>query len=188
MEQGKKYISKFKGESYDVFINPNDKMDAYSVSVYNGKEYVGAIKGWVNTVTDGLNEAKQIILSHTKKRNVDKKTSAADGSDSKVKGTIKLAWLDSDKTDSVLHSKTFDTIAEALKDVTKEKNSWFIFKALRNEGGESTWELLPYGNYKDYGRGVNVTNNFLVKTSVVILSGLGAYFIFTKLKPLIFKQ
>lgn len=182
MEKGKKYVSKWKGVNYNVYMNPNDKMDAYSVSIYNGDNHVGAIKGTVNSVKEGLKEASKIIVDYHKNRN--NKTSSADGSETKQKqGTIKLAWLDIDKNDSILHSETFNTIPEALKSVTKDKKKWFIFQDI----GNSSWELLPYGNYKDYRRGVNVTSNIIVKTSVIILSAFGAYFLITKLKPYIFK-
>lgn len=186
MEKGKKYVSKFKGVNYDVFINPNEKMDAYSVSIYNGDNYIGAVKGVVNSVKEGLKEASGIIVIHSKKQ---KNESSIDGNEQKPKNTIKLAWLDGIKTDSVLHTQTFDTIADALKNVTKDKKEWFIFKLSQGDGKtESTWELLPYGSSSNYRRGVNVTNNVLVKTGVVILSGLGVYFLFTKLKPFIFKS
>ena len=181
MTEGKKYVSDYKGSSYNVFISPNDKMDAYSVSVYNGNDYVGAIKGFVSDVKKGLKEASNIIISYHKNRQ-NNKTSSADGITAPIpKNDIKLAWLDSDKTDSILHSQTFNSIPEALKAVTKDKRSWFIFKKINEDNNESSFELLPYGNYKDYSRGVNVTSNVLVKTFFVILSGFGAYFLATKI-------
>lgn len=185
MEKGKKYVSDWKGLKYNIFISPNDKMDAYSVSIYNGDKYIGAVNGLVNNVQEGLKKASKIIVSYHKNRN---NTSSVEGTETKNKGSIKLAWLDNDKTDSVLHSQTFDSVQEALKNVTKDKKKWFIFKSINLGNETSSWELLPYGNYKDYSRGVNVTSNFLVKTGVVVLCALGTYFVFTKIKPFIFKS
>lgn len=183
MEKGKKYISDYKGSRYNIFFAPNDNSDTFSVSIYKGSSYVGALNGLVNSVKDGLKEASKVIVSYHKNQ---KKSSVSGEETTTKRGTIKLAWLDNDKTDSVLHSETYNTIQDALKSVTKDKKKWFIFKSI--DGNDSSWEILPYGNWKDYSRGVNITSNFLVKTTVVVLSALGAYFIFTKVKPLIFKS
>jgi len=188
MEKGKKYISKFKGDKYNVFINPSEDMKKYEFTVHSGDTKIGSSNGWVNSVTDAQKQASQMILDYYKKQ----KTLSADGTttvENKVnKGSIKLAWLDSDKTDGVLHSQTFDTIADALKNANKEKKNWVIFKLVNENNNESSWELLPYGDYRNYRRAVNVTSNFLVKTGAIILSSLGIYFILTKLKPFILKS
>lgn len=183
MEKGKKYISDYKGSRYNIFFAPNDNSDTFSVSIYKGSDYVGALKNVVENVTQGLQEASSIIVSYHKNQ---KKSSVSGEETPAKKGTIKLAWIDGDKTDSVLHSETYNTIQEALQNVGKDKKKWFIFKSIGNN--DTSWEIQPYGDYKDYSRGVNVTSNFLVKTGVFVLSALGVYFIFTKVKPLIFKS
>lgn len=178
MEKGKKYVSKFKGESYDVLVTPDEEMKKYQFTIHSGKNYIGGIKSWVNSVDEALKQASQLILTNYKKQ----KTSSVDGQpDNKESGTIKLAWIDESKSDSILHSQTYNSLAEALKNVTKDKKTWFIFKLVSGNKNESTWELLPHGSYQTYRRGVHVTTNFLVKTSVIILSTLGAYFLITKI-------
>lgn len=68
------------------------------------------------------------------------------------KGTIKVVWVT--KNTRRIHSRMFDDIAAAER-FGKIKKNYLIFRLLKHKNfREFSWELLPYGEYKLYERGL----------------------------------
>ncbi len=87
-----------------------------------------------------------------------------------LKGTIKLTWIDPNDF-SVLSSEMFETLEEALKN-TADKKDWLVFRLKESDGNKYKWELLPYGESKNYINSMKVSD-FLDKYGLYLLIGLG---------------
>jgi hypothetical protein len=94
-----------------------------------------------------------------------------------VKGTIKLTWIEPDNV-SIMFSQMFETLDEALKN-TQGKKDWLIFTLKEAEGNSYKWELLPYGESKNYINSMKV-NNFVEEYGIYVLIGLGALILLKK--------
>ena len=95
-------------------------------------------------------------------------------------GTIKLTWIDPENY-KILNGKMYDTIDEALKNIPESKgNNWLLFKLIKTDGKEYNWELLPYGKYKGYERGMKYRDNKLLYFGGIALMLFGAYFLIMK--------
>jgi hypothetical protein len=88
-----------------------------------------------------------------------------------LKGTIKLTWIDPSDF-SVLSSEMFETLEEALKN-TKDKKDWLVFRLKESDGNKYKWELLPYGESKNYINSMKVSD-FIDKYGIYVLIGIGA--------------
>lgn len=83
-------------------------------------------------------------------------------------GTAKLTWIDA-KDNTILRSKLFATDDELSneEDASKEGykfatqcSHWLIFKLISADGDNYNWQLLPYGDYKTYQRGIGIVDFF----------------------------
>ena len=64
------------------------------------------------------------------------------------RGTIKVVWLA--KNSKRIRSMMFEDLKEADK-FGKTKRDYLIFKLIKHNKMRSfEWEVLPYGNYKQY--------------------------------------
>lgn len=102
-------------------------------------------------------------------------------------GTIKLTWIDPENY-KILNGKMFTSVNEALNSVPESKgNNWLIFKLIKTDGQEYNWELLPYGKYKGYERGMKYRDNKFLYFGGVALMLLGAYYLIIKANKNIIK-
>jgi hypothetical protein len=90
------------------------------------------------------------------------------------KGTIKLTWIDP-KNYEILNSSMYQTLDDALKNATKEKDNWLIFRLETTDGINYTWKLLPYGQYKEYINGMKFRDNPILYYGGLSLMIFGAY-------------
>jgi hypothetical protein len=93
-------------------------------------------------------------------------------------GTIKLTWINpSDYT--ILESKMFDSVEEALKNVPTniKKEDFMIFKLIKTDGTAYEWKLLPYGNHSEFVRSMEFRNNKLLFYGSIALSVMGAIYV-----------
>lgn len=95
-------------------------------------------------------------------------------------GTIKLTWID-DLNNSILHSKMYKSVDEALKN-TQSKKNWLIFNLKSVDGDNYTWDLLPYGTSKKYQLGMSFVDNKILMLSSLTLVGLGVFYVFKLFK------
>lgn len=72
------------------------------------------------------------------------------------KGTIKVAWVDSDTPD-IMESKMFDSVEDALK-YSKDKK-FLIFELEDAHDNYYKWSLLPYGMYDKYKMALDWADN-----------------------------
>jgi hypothetical protein len=87
-----------------------------------------------------------------------------------VQGSIKLTWIDPTNY-NILNSEIFQTIDEALKN-TKGKNDWLVFRLAESDGNKYKWELLPFGESKNYINSMK-TFDFVEKYGLYVLIGFG---------------
>jgi hypothetical protein len=94
-------------------------------------------------------------------------------------GTIKLTWIDPENY-SVLKSKMFrkDKLNEALSEGAK-LGRFMLFKLVQEANHKYTWELLPYGQSKDFVRSMKFRDSLLAKVVVVGLAIFSVYGIAT---------
>jgi hypothetical protein len=93
-------------------------------------------------------------------------------------GTIKLTWINpSDFT--ILESKMFDSVDEALKNIPTgiNKEDFMIFKLIKTDGTAYEWKLLPYGNHSEFIRSMEFRNNKFIFYGSIALSIIGAIFV-----------
>ena len=93
-------------------------------------------------------------------------------------GTIKLTWINpSDYT--ILESKMFDSVDEALKNIPKDikREDYMIFKLIKTDGTAYEWKLLPYGNHSDFVRSMEFRDNKLYYYGSMGLGVLGAVYL-----------
>lgn len=93
-------------------------------------------------------------------------------------GTIKLTWINpSDYT--ILESKMFDSVEEALKNVPTniKKEDFMIFKLIKTDGTAYEWKLLPYGNHSEFVRSMEFRNNKFLFYGSIALSVMGAIYV-----------
>ena len=93
-------------------------------------------------------------------------------------GTIKLTWIN--PTDyTILQSKMFDSVEEAIKNLPKEikKNQYMIFKLIKSDGVAYEWKLLPYGISNDFVRSMQFRDNKLYYYGSMGLGVLGAFYL-----------
>ena len=93
-------------------------------------------------------------------------------------GTIKLTWINpSDYT--ILESKMFDSVDEALKNIPTgiNKEDFMIFKLIKTDGTAYEWKLLPYGNHSEFIRSMEFRNNKFIFYGSIALSIIGAIFV-----------
>ena len=93
-------------------------------------------------------------------------------------GTIKLTWINpSDFT--ILKSKMFDSVDEALKNIPTgiNKEDFMIFKLIKTDGTAYEWKLLPYGNHSEFIRSMEFRNNKFIFYGSIALSIIGAIFV-----------
>jgi hypothetical protein len=93
-------------------------------------------------------------------------------------GTIKLTWI-SPSDFTILESKMFDSVDEALKNIPKgiNKEDFMIFKLIKTDGTAYEWKLLPYGNHSEFIRSMEFRNNKFIFYGSIALSIIGAIFV-----------
>jgi hypothetical protein len=94
-------------------------------------------------------------------------------------GTIKLTWIDPNDY-SILESKMFDSVSEALQNIPTEvkDNEYMIFKLTKTDGVAYEWKLLPYGIYKKFVKGMEFRNNKILYYGSIALAILGGVYVF----------
>ena len=94
------------------------------------------------------------------------------------KGTIKLTWINP-KDYTILESKMFDSVDEALKNIPKniKREDYMIFKLIKTDGTAYQWKLLPYGNHSEFIRSMEFRNNKFLFYGSLALSVMGAIFV-----------
>lgn len=90
-------------------------------------------------------------------------------------GTIKLTWI-SPSDFTILKSKMFDSVDEALKNIPTgiNKEDFMIFKLIKTDGTAYEWKLLPYGNHNDFVRSMQFRNNKILYYGSMTLGVIGA--------------
>jgi|TARA_B110000503_G_C7026782_1_gene362212 hypothetical protein len=93
-------------------------------------------------------------------------------------GTIKLTWITPSEF-TILKSKMFDSVDEALKNIPKgiNKEDFMIFKLIKTDGTAYEWKLLPYGNHSDFVRSMEFRDNKLYYYGTMGLGVLGAFYL-----------
>ena len=93
-------------------------------------------------------------------------------------GTIKLTWINP-KDYTILESKMFDSVDEALKNIPKniKREDYMIFKLIKTDGTAYQWKLLPYGNHSEFIRSMEFRNNKFLFYGSLALSVMGAIFV-----------
>ena len=93
-------------------------------------------------------------------------------------GTIKLTWI-SPSDFTILKSKMFDSVDEALKNIPTgiNKEDFMIFKLIKTDGTAYEWKLLPYGNHSEFIRSMEFRNNKFIFYGSIALSIMGAIFV-----------
>jgi hypothetical protein len=93
-------------------------------------------------------------------------------------GTIKLTWINP-KDYTILESKMFDSVDEALQNIPKniKENEFMIFKLIKTDGTAYEWKLLPYGNHNDFVRSMEFRNNKFLYYGSMALGVMGAIYI-----------
>ena len=93
-------------------------------------------------------------------------------------GTIKLTWI-SPSDFTILESKMFDSVDEALKNIPKgiNKEDFMIFKLIKTDGTAYEWKLLPYGNHSEFIRSMEFRNNKFIFYGSIALTIIGAIFV-----------
>lgn len=93
-------------------------------------------------------------------------------------GTIKLTWI-SPSDFTILKSKMFDSVDEALKNIPTgiNKEDFMIFKLIKTDGTAYEWKLLPYGNHSEFIRSMEFRNNKFIFYGSIALSIIGAIFV-----------
>ena len=77
------------------------------------------------------------------------------------RGTIKVVWIG--KNSKRIYSMMFDEIKSAEK-WGKSKKDYLIFKLIKHNKMRSfEWEILPYGNYRQYLSLVKNYNKYGIK-------------------------
>lgn len=85
-------------------------------------------------------------------------------------GQIKVAYTK--QGDKKLYSKMFDALPDAIKYSVGKQNA-LIFNLQQDWGGGNySWEVLPYGDYRAYKIGLFIKNNLLG----IALLGVAIYF------------
>jgi hypothetical protein len=92
-------------------------------------------------------------------------------------GTIKLTWIDPNDY-TILESKMFDSVSEALKNVPKDikENEFMLFELIKSDGVAYEWKLLPYGVHKRFVQGMEFRDNKLYYYGSMALGVLGAFY------------
>ena len=93
-------------------------------------------------------------------------------------GTIKLTWIDP-KDYTILESKMFNSVDEALKNIPSEvkENEFLIFELIKTDGNSYEWKLLPYGIHKRFVQGMEFRDNKLYYYGSMGLGVLGAFYL-----------
>ena len=93
-------------------------------------------------------------------------------------GTIKLTWI-SPSDFTILKSKMFDSVDEALKNIPTgiNKEDFMIFKLIKTDGTAYEWKLLSYGNHSEFIRSMEFRNNKFIFYGSIALSIIGAIFV-----------
>jgi hypothetical protein len=93
-------------------------------------------------------------------------------------GTIKLTWIDP-KDYTILESKMFNSVDEALKNIPSEvkENEFMIFELIKTDGNSYEWKLLPYGIHKRFVQGMEFRDNKLYYYGSMGLGVLGAFYL-----------
>ena len=178
MKEGKEYKSSYKGVEYQVRVSAvEEPTKGFSATVYSNFKEIGMLKEPTFSVDEALKQSSLIIKNHHENPPVSNADGGTPSKDVSVKeGTIKLTWLD-DKDNGILHSQMFSNVDEALNAASATKKNWLIMKSIKSNNGEYTWELMPYGNYKKYKRGMFVSDSFVIKAGISVLALTGVFFI-----------
>lgn len=91
-------------------------------------------------------------------------------------GTVKVAWTKAGKIKE-MESLMFDTLPQAL-DFAKSKKNYMIMKLASQDGDYYKWDVLPYGEYKNYKNGMRIARNSLILIPIAALMIYGAYSLF----------
>jgi hypothetical protein len=93
-------------------------------------------------------------------------------------GTIKLTWIDP-KDYTILESKMFNSVDEALKNIPSEvkENEFMMFELIKTDGNSYEWKLLPYGIHKRFVQGMEFRDNKLYYYGSMGLGVLGAFYL-----------
>lgn len=93
-------------------------------------------------------------------------------------GTIKLTWINPNDY-TILESKMFDSVEEALKNIPKniKQEDYMIFKLIKTDGTAYEWKLLPYGNQSEFIRSMEFRNNKFLFYGSIALSVMGAIYV-----------
>lgn len=93
-------------------------------------------------------------------------------------GTIKLTWINPSDY-SILESKMFDSVDEALKNLPSniKKEDFMIFKLTKTDGTAYEWKLLPYGNHSEFIRSMEFRNNKFLFYGSMALGVMGAIYV-----------
>jgi hypothetical protein len=93
-------------------------------------------------------------------------------------GTIKLTWI-SPNDYTILQSRMFDSVSEALKNIPKniKKDEYMIFELIETDGSYYEWKLLPYGNHNSFVRSMEFRDNKLLYYGSMSLALLGALYV-----------
>jgi hypothetical protein len=94
-------------------------------------------------------------------------------------GTIKLTWIDPNDY-TILESKMYDSVSEALNNVPKEikENEFMLFKLIKSDGIAYEWKLLPYGVHNRFVRSMEFRDNKFLYYGTMGLGVLGAIYLF----------
>jgi len=89
-------------------------------------------------------------------------------------GTIKLTWINPNDY-SILQSKMFDTVQQALENVPEylDKNNFLVFKLIKTDGNSYEWKLLNIGRSSEYLNGMKFRDNKLLFYGSMGLAFLG---------------
>lgn len=94
-------------------------------------------------------------------------------------GTIKVAWINPNNFNE-LSSTMYSDLSSALQ-ATKSKKDFMIMKLIENKGDYYKWSVLPYGDYKSYNYGMEISKSPIIKVVLGSLIFYGAYNLFSKI-------
>jgi hypothetical protein len=92
--------------------------------------------------------------------------------------TIKLTWIKPDDY-TILHSKMFDSLDEALKNVPEDikKEDFMVMQLIKTDGTAYDWKLLPYGQHDKFIRGMSFVDNKFLYYGTMALVVIGLIYI-----------
>jgi hypothetical protein len=81
-------------------------------------------------------------------------------------GNYKIAYIK--ENDTVLYSKMFDTIDQAMNFGHSLKTRWLIMKRIGQDGEDYAWKILPYGASSAYRIGLKIDHVRYVLIAIFI--------------------